>query len=128
VDESRRCRATSKQAQRRCKRAAIVGGAVCNMHGGKTPSVMQRARERLLELVDPAISELARLVRQADGDSVKLAAIRDVLDRAGFRPADLVAVDNQVTIRVSYEDVGPAPPPGRSTARQNGHHELTDGR
>lgn len=72
----------------------------------------------------PALVQLRRLIDEADGDAVKLAAVRDVLDRCGLKPADLVKVDTAVEIRVSYADVGPAPPPGHVRERANGHHAL----
>jgi len=74
-------------------------------------------------MVWPALVQLRRLIDSADGDSVKLAAVKDVLDRTGFKPSDLVAVDNQVHITVSYTDVGMASPP----VHRNGHAELTNG-
>lgn len=46
MDESRRCTAKSKQSGERCKRAAIVGGTVCAMHGGKIPNVRAAAEKR----------------------------------------------------------------------------------
>jgi hypothetical protein len=35
-------------------------------------------------MVDPALVQLARLVEAAETDAVKLSAIKDVLDRAGY--------------------------------------------
>jgi hypothetical protein len=75
-------------------------------------------------MVMPALAQLRHLIDEADGDAVKLAAVRDVLDRCGLKPADLVKVDTAVEIRVSYADIGPAPPPGRATATRNGHRAL----
>ena len=40
--------------------------------------------ERILAMVDPALFQLSILVEEAETDAVKLAAIRDVLDRAGY--------------------------------------------
>ncbi len=48
MDEARRCHATSRSGER-CKRAAIRGGAVCSMHGGKTPLVAAAAARREAE-------------------------------------------------------------------------------
>ena len=64
--------------------APIRGGGVCRVHGGSAPQVKQAAAERIRELVDPAIDQLARLLEAADSDAVKLSAIKDVLDRAGY--------------------------------------------
>lgn len=75
------CRATSKQSGKRCGRAAIPGGSVCRMHGGSAPQVQSRARERLLEMVDPALAKIRKLIDNADTDGTCLAACKAVLDR-----------------------------------------------
>jgi len=47
VDDSRRCTARSKRSGQRCQRAAIVGGYVCSLHGGKAPAVASKALQRI---------------------------------------------------------------------------------
>jgi len=102
---------------------------VCASHGGAAGHVREAARRRLEELVLPAIATLRRLVANAETDAVALQAAKDVLDRAGLKAADKLAVDNEVRITVSYtDDVGILPAPGRSVAHQNGYQALTDGR
>lgn len=44
--ERRQCTATSKRSRERCKRAPVVGGTVCAMHGGKAPQVKAAAEQR----------------------------------------------------------------------------------
>lgn len=83
MDESRRCRGTSRQSGERCKRAAIPGGMVCVMHGGASPAVRKAAerrqaeaqaaalvnglwREDALPVTDP-IGALAQLAGQMQG-------------------------------------------------------------
>jgi hypothetical protein len=61
-----------------------MGGFVCNMHGGKTPLAVKSARDRLTEMVDPLLTELFRIAQGSDSDAVRLAAIKDALDRAGY--------------------------------------------
>lgn len=58
--DERRCTARSKQSGERCKRAAIVGGTVCSMHGGKSPAVAAAAERRQLEAAAGAV--LSKLV------------------------------------------------------------------
>src|SRR5258705_13978791 len=58
----RQCTATNRDGER-CKRAPIVGGFVCEMHGGKIPAVRKSARERLLAMVDPALDALLRALQ-----------------------------------------------------------------
>jgi hypothetical protein len=99
---------------------------VCRVHGGSTRHVREKARERLEELVIPAISTLRRLVASAETDAVQLQAARDILDRCGFKPTDKVEQATEVVVRVSYADTGPAPPPGRARELRNGH-ALEDG-
>src|SRR4051812_24427959 len=98
---TRRCHAHKTNGDE-CPNWAIRGGTVCHVHGGRAPQVRMAARERLAAMVDPALIELRRLVDAADSDSVKLAAIKDVLDRAGFKPADRVeaTVLNAFTLRI----------------------------
>jgi len=79
----RQCSAKSKRSGVRCGRAPILGGAVCSFHGGKSPQAKRSARQRLAELVDPALTALAELVRQRKLPNVRLGAARDLLDRAG---------------------------------------------
>lgn len=97
LHSGRQCTATSKQSGERCKRAPIVGGFVCEMHGGKAPEVRKSARERLLAMVDPALDALLRALKtgppcehcgrsDADRDPAVLRAVQLVLDRAGYHP------------------------------------------
>lgn len=64
------------------------------MHGGKAPQVERANARRVLdELVGPALVQLRRLVEDDSiPANVKLAAVRDVLDRAGFKPTEKVEV------------------------------------
>lgn len=62
------------------------------------------AQQRLNEMVDPALVELGRLVIDADNDAIKLAAIKDVLDRAGFKPRERIEQSGKVVIEVVYGD------------------------
>lgn len=74
-----------------CKGQAIAGATVCRMHGGSAPQVREAARLRILALVDPALATLAKSLKLGGPSShVALAAAKDVLDRAGLKPADLV--------------------------------------
>ena len=53
------------------------------MHGGTAPQNIQAARRRLLEAADPLAAELIRIAQESKDDRTRVAAIRDVLDRAG---------------------------------------------
>ena len=93
MEDSRRCTAKSKRSQQRCKKPAMIGGHVCEIHGGKTPIALINARTRIQEMVDPALTQLLRLVDATDiSEHVRYAAIKDVLDRAGYKPSTQVDV------------------------------------
>jgi|GEM_PF-2180280 len=79
-----RCRATKANGEP-CKNYAIHGGSVCPMHGGKSGPVKKAARERLLEMVDPAMAQLLRIITKKDtSDADRIRAIQIVLDRTGY--------------------------------------------
>lgn len=59
MDEGRQCRAMSRRSGERCKRAAIRGGTVCAMHGGRAPAVRAAAARRV------ALAEAETVVSQA---------------------------------------------------------------
>lgn len=95
----RQCKAHRKNGEQ-CRRQAIIGGAVCIMHGGKAPQVIRSARERIDAMVDPALTQLARIVEDGESDAVKLAAIKDVLDRAGYKPVEKRENRNENTVSI----------------------------
>ncbi len=78
------CRAKTRAGQP-CKGRVILGGTVCRMHGGAAPQVKKSAHERLAEMVDPLLTELFRIAQSGDSDAVRLAAVKDALDRAGYK-------------------------------------------
>lgn len=89
----RRCHATANKTGEQCKRAAIKGGTVCPIHGGSTPKVREKARERLLALVDPALAALqAVLTDPKADDSTKVRAALGILDRTGHGPGAKIEI------------------------------------
>ena len=85
MDDSRRCTAKAKQTGNRCKRAAILGGTVCKIHGGGAPAVKKAARQRLLDAADPAAAKLVELL-DSDDERIQLAASNSLLDRTDGKP------------------------------------------
>jgi hypothetical protein len=91
---SRRCRASVKRTGEQCRRAAIKGGTVCTTHGGAAPQVQKSAKQRLLDLADPAIAALAKIVRDDDtDDAVRVRAALGILDRVGYGPGSKISLD-----------------------------------
>ena len=68
-----------------CQAQAIKGMKVCRVHGGSSPQAKKATARRMLEeLVSPALSQLKLIVdNPKTPPAVKLAAVRDILDRTG---------------------------------------------
>jgi len=77
-----------------CKAPAIRGATVCRVHGGSAPQVKKAAARRVLEaLVAPALIQLRKIVEDENTPTaVRLAAVRDILDRTGFASVKQVEV------------------------------------
>jgi hypothetical protein len=99
IDEEsyHRCTAhRTKPPKDRCKRSAVRGSTVCVKHGAGAPQVRRAAQLRMLALIDPAISGLARALRvrgqcavcgRSDDMDLVVKAARIALDRTGFGPS-----------------------------------------
>jgi hypothetical protein len=99
----RRCTAHRKSGDQ-CKNAARHGTNVCDFHGAKAPQVKRKARQRIEEAADRMAAELLKMATDGNvADSVKLAAIRDALDRAGLAAKN--AVEVEVAPRKPYEAI-----------------------
>ena len=81
-----------------CRRSAIKGSNVCATHGGSAPQVKRAAQVRLMMAAD----RVAGLLLQIADDQkvpvqVRLAAMRDILDRAGLVATQQIALAAEVT-------------------------------
>lgn len=86
-----------------CKRPPIKGSNVCRAHGGAAPQVRAAAQVRILMSADAAAAKLIEMIHSKKvADNVKLAAVRDLLDRANLSGTQNIEVG--VTKR-SFEDV-----------------------
>ena len=102
----RKCTAHSTRTKELCNRWAMRGQTVCMMHGGKAPQAMAKAEAalglaeaRLRGLAGPAVATLEELVTSASSEAVRLAAARDLVDRAVGRATERVAVQAAITVR-----------------------------
>jgi hypothetical protein len=96
--DPRRCTANSRQTGKRCKNASIPGGSVCRFHGGAAPQTKEAAEKRFAHLVDPAIDQLAMVLRSGK-PSIAAAAARDILDRAGLKRIDHLLKEKPLDLR-----------------------------
>jgi hypothetical protein len=84
--QSRRCRAHSSRTGEPCKNLAMQGGTACRYHGGAAKHVKAAARARLENAAELMAKQLLGIALTAESEAVKLAAIKDSLDRAGLKP------------------------------------------
>jgi len=78
-----------------CRAPAMHGQRVCYRHGGASPQARHAARLRLLDLVDPAITILARILSNPETkDADALKAVEMILDRTGYSKGYQVTVDD----------------------------------
>lgn len=73
-----------------CKKPPTRGATVCRMHGAGAPAVKEAARNRLAMAADGLMQTLLKIAASAESEAVRLAAVKDALDRAGFSAAHMV--------------------------------------
>src|SRR4051794_29637167 len=101
-----------------CNNSPVKGGTVCRVHGGSAPQVLRKAKERL----ENSAEKMARLLLQMAEDpavphAVRLAAIRDALDRAGVTAKQTLEVEAHWQTIIS-DIVAEAPPAAKHVLPQ----------
>lgn len=106
-----RCTGTVRSGERQgeqCDKWSLAGATVCFQHGGQLPSVQKAAEERkqaarllLVDSTGEAVETIAWLMKFAVQENVKLAAAKDILDRAGIKGGADITVDHQHTLAPS---------------------------
>ncbi len=77
-----------------CRLAPVKGAAVCHKHGGSAPQVRRKAAERIANASDIAVLQILALMQAPDTPSaVKLAAAKDLLDRADVKGKTTVELE-----------------------------------
>jgi hypothetical protein len=85
LEEPVKCGARSSRTGDPCNNSPVKGATVCRLHGGAAPQVKAKAQLRLLEKVPKMLRMLNAIASNEDvAPAVRLAAIRDWLDRAGI--------------------------------------------
>ncbi len=81
---------------------------MCATHGGRAPQVKKSARERLAELVEPALKGLHTALKSGEIPSIVKAA-QIVLDRTGFHPTQAMELYGKDGGPIETESSKPIP-------------------
>ena len=71
---------------------------MCRSHGAGAPQVIAKAKLRLLAAVDPTIDRLIKVTETSKHDPSVVSACKDILDRAGLKPADKLQLEAAVQV------------------------------
>jgi hypothetical protein len=92
------CSATRRDGEP-CSNFARIGATVCRKHGGNAPQVLRAAQVRLLMASDRLMAQLLQIAEdKSEPTPVRLAAIRDALDRAGLGAKQQIELNAEVTL------------------------------
>ena len=66
----------------------LLRNQACKIHRECTEDISDELHSNFAEIAPRALNILSELAENAESESVRLGAIRYLLDRAGFRPAE----------------------------------------
>ncbi len=91
------CGARRKSDGEPCTNFARKGTNRCRKHGGNAPQVLAAAQVRLLMASDRLMAQLLQIAEnKSEPTPVRLAAIRDALDRAGLGAKQQIEIEAKV--------------------------------
>ncbi|MEJ2868420.1 hypothetical protein WCD74_11640 [Actinomycetospora sp. OC33-EN08] len=97
VPQERRCGRRRRKDGRPCQRLPMTGAEVCYVHGGAAEQTVQaaltRARNASVRLMQ---AEIDIALDPEQPSPVRLAAVRDLLDRAGAKSSDKVELEHSM--------------------------------
>ena len=98
------------------------GFTVCYYHGGSAPGAAQKAKLRLLSLVDPALATIATVMATSQSEALRLRAAENVLDRGGFPRGVAISGDDAKALLaerlIAYRDKAGVPEPDDETTEE----------
>jgi hypothetical protein len=118
TDDPVKCIAVSSRTGNPCKNAPMNGGNVCRMHGGAAPQVRRRAAERIALASDRAAAQLFAFMTDVTiPPAVRLAATKDLLDRAQVTGKTTVEIEVPVWQQILDGIVATVPMDGEASMR-----------
>ncbi|MCX6955333.1 MAG: hypothetical protein NTV51_24530 [Verrucomicrobia bacterium] len=125
-----RCQGHKKNGDQ-CKLPPILGATVCRQHGGAAPHIKAAAKARLENAADRVARQLLGMAEDPDmAPAVKLAAIKDVLDRGGLGARAALDVTHEIPLWQQVLDCVYRGPRGDAPAGPDGatlDSEVVDG-
>ncbi|MCV7185428.1 hypothetical protein [Mycolicibacterium murale] len=95
----------------------MVFQTVCRYHGGASKNAKHAAQRRLGEALDIMAKGLLTIAQSAESESVRLAAIKEVLNLGGITAKTSVEVDASVSLKPFQEILAGIAPVTREESR-----------
>ena len=76
-----------------CDSNALPGAPYCRAHTPDHALIKRKTKDALMELVEPCLIRALKIVKYSKSDAAAVAIINTVLDRTGFKAADMIKID-----------------------------------